>query len=458
MEDDTEQSVVKKESVENDDGERVVKLSLGKLIKSSEHIDKPLLIGVIEQYVLRNSELFTRLGIIMHLIIMRCVEENRSLPPKFCDDEFIAQAANWAGWRNQLHPLIVWAVGQYGPLLLPDVPVGKSWLLGYIVTMFRGNTITSIKGKWSALIKDSINGFARVVLQEDTTLSDQQIDRIKREIHRQILSPASQRPDTAPLLQPNALELVRFHRQGFRCVGENPLTKFYIATNKGHYHHFVLHFGHCLRRQEDMENEWNANHLPTDRIGLTKRTPLPFYNSGTRKSVQIDQKGLYYILRSYVQAGGDLIHNGAPWFPNGYNSFQPYYQQWVRYIFDIDAVIDGRKRFKLDKVGITTSGVRASVHYRNMPRRNVPNNPDHDNESLAQSIAYLSLNHHGDDDTELGNDFVNIGIDNEDDYTIMSWTISLMILMLMLMIQLLPVLLTTMRIMSLGENPCLITS
>ncbi len=105
MEDDTEQSVVKKESVDNDKGERVIKLSLGKLIKSNEHIDKPLLIGVIEQYILKNSELFTRLGIIMHLIVMCYVQENRSLPPKFCDEEFIAHAANWFGWRNQLHPL-----------------------------------------------------------------------------------------------------------------------------------------------------------------------------------------------------------------------------------------------------------------------------------------------------------------------------------------------------------------
>ncbi len=55
MEDDTKQSVVKKESVDNDKGERIIKLSLGKLIKSNEHIDKPLLIGVIEQYVLRTA-------------------------------------------------------------------------------------------------------------------------------------------------------------------------------------------------------------------------------------------------------------------------------------------------------------------------------------------------------------------------------------------------------------------
>ncbi len=90
--------------------------------------------------------------------------------------------------------------------------------------------------------------------------------------------------------------------------GDISLNKFYIAKNEQSYHHFVLHFGHCLRRQEDMENKWNANHLLAERIGLTKRTPLPFYKSGTHKSVQIDQKGLYYILRSYIRAGGDLIH------------------------------------------------------------------------------------------------------------------------------------------------------
>ncbi len=63
---------------------------------------------------------------------------------------------------------------------------------------------------------------------------------------------------------------------------------------------------------------------PRRTIGLKKRMPLPFYKSGDCKSVQVDQKGLYYILRSYVIAGDDLIHDGAPWMPAGYNSFNPY--------------------------------------------------------------------------------------------------------------------------------------
>jgi hypothetical protein len=55
--------------------------------------------------------------------------------------------------------------------------------------MFHGNTITLIKGKWSVVIKDSIDAFARVVLQD-----------LKKEICRQILSPASEHPNTAPYL------------------------------------------------------------------------------------------------------------------------------------------------------------------------------------------------------------------------------------------------------------------
>ena len=108
----------------------------------------------------------------MHLIIMHCIYENHELPNNFIDQDFIAQAAKWDGWRGQLFPLIRWIIDEYNDLLLPHVPLGKTWLIRYIVIMFHGNTITSIKGKWSAVIKDSIDAFARVVLQEDPTLSD----------------------------------------------------------------------------------------------------------------------------------------------------------------------------------------------------------------------------------------------------------------------------------------------
>jgi hypothetical protein len=74
--------------------------------------------------------------------------------------------------------------------------------------MFHGNIITSIKRKWSVVIKDSINSFHRVLLQDDPTMSDQQIEHEKKEILRQILSLAAQHPNSAPDLQPHPLELI----------------------------------------------------------------------------------------------------------------------------------------------------------------------------------------------------------------------------------------------------------
>jgi hypothetical protein len=74
----------------------------------------------------------------------------------------------------------------------------------------------------------------------------------------------------------------------------------------------------------------------------------------------------------------------------------------MRYIFDIDKIMTGRKRFKLDRVGITTSGVRVSVHFKNVPKLGVVNITDPDEQSLAQSIANLSLNPQ-DNDGSMGN-------------------------------------------------------
>jgi hypothetical protein len=71
MNDDNHQSVVTRDCDDGvGGGERVIKKYLSDLIKTNEHIDKALLISVIEHYFFKNTEIFTRLGIMMHLMVM----------------------------------------------------------------------------------------------------------------------------------------------------------------------------------------------------------------------------------------------------------------------------------------------------------------------------------------------------------------------------------------------------
>jgi hypothetical protein len=234
--------------------------------------------------------------------------------------------------------------------------------------------------KWKAVINDSINAYAIIHLRR---ASRQATDRIKKEIRRRILSPASNPPNNAPRLDGHAEELVTFHREGFRLSEGEPLTEAYIKRTKGSYRHYILHFGHCLRRQEDLEREWNATHSPKTKIKLKKRFPLPFFTIEKAKSLQIDKKGLYFIINEFRNTGGNLGANHPP-IPRGHNAFDHgLYCKWVRYLFYVDKVIDGTKMFKFSGVGTTTNAVSVSLHY---------NKPEWDEDvSLRQSIMALNL-------------------------------------------------------------------
>ena len=87
---------------------------------------------------------------------------------------------------------------------------GRPWLLGYIKSMYQGNIVASIKGKWIALINDSITSFVRIHRVDET----QQVkDRTTHELNRMILTPAHPRPNTAPNLEEEeaAMMLLVFH-------------------------------------------------------------------------------------------------------------------------------------------------------------------------------------------------------------------------------------------------------
>ena len=53
----------------------------------------------------------------------------------------------------------------------------------------------------------------------------------KREIRRQIFTPGADRPNTAPNLDQEAINLVKFHRRGFRLQGNQILDKIYINNS-----------------------------------------------------------------------------------------------------------------------------------------------------------------------------------------------------------------------------------
>ncbi len=87
MEDTAGTQVVNKDDLEQGGGERVTHTNTtypAFLIKTSEHINKDMYINIVQQYVINNSEIFTGLGIFMHIIAMQCVkEENTTLPQNF---------------------------------------------------------------------------------------------------------------------------------------------------------------------------------------------------------------------------------------------------------------------------------------------------------------------------------------------------------------------------------------
>ena len=124
------------------------------------------------------------------------------------------------------------------------------------------------------------------------------------------------------------------------------LTEYYYINC-----HFILHFGHCLCRQEDLEREWNATHSPKRKIKLKKRFPLPFFIIEKAKSLQIDKKGLYFIINEFCRTGGNLGANHSP-ILSDHNAFNHgLYCEWVKYFFYIEKIMDGTKMFKFSGIG-----------------------------------------------------------------------------------------------------------
>ena len=378
---DDDSCIVVEDDTKADDGERVIKLCFSSLIRF--HRRNPTIkahfIDIVQRFVINNTEIAVRASMLLHYIVMDCIRTNRDLPTDFCSRRFIGQVVNFTRRPPLLSDEVIAALGN--PFEPPFDLSGRAWLFGYLETTIHGNIESSTMLKWKAVINDSIDAYAIIHLRR---ASRKATDRIKKELRRQIFSPASNPPNNAPQLDGHAIELVTFHRQGFLLSeDQRPLTEYYIKNTKGSYRHYILHFGHCLHRQENLEREWNATHSPKRKIKLKKRFPLPFFTIEKSKSLQIDKKGLYFIINEFRKTGGDFGANHPP-IPRGHNAFdRGLYCEWIKYLFYIDKLIYGTKMFKFSGVGITTNAVSASLHY---------NKPEWDEDvSLHQSIMALNL-------------------------------------------------------------------
>lgn len=113
---------------------------------------------------------------------------------------------------------------------------------------------------------------------------------------------------------------------------------------------------------------------------------------------------MFWILKEFGKAGGQLHHPDAPNMPTQYNSFSAAdYHRWMHYIFCINQIL-GSKPFKSNGVGITTNAVSASVHFV------VPQQDDPDDElSMTDSIWQLALNDPQDADEQCDENDNGIG-------------------------------------------------
>ena len=160
---------------------------------------------------------------------------------------------------------------------------GQAWLIDNLVVMFAANIRTSIQAKWRAVVNDSIQSFKQI--HDIDAKSD-----LLKEIKRLIFNPSSS-PSTTHLhpLTEETWALVDFHRHGFQLHDSDSSLDDGYFKNEELYHHHVFHFGKCLERQCELEQIHG--------LDLKKRLPLPMCAMGQRNSIQIDKKGLYWILR-----------------------------------------------------------------------------------------------------------------------------------------------------------------
>jgi len=329
---------------------------------------------------------------------MMCVSESIPVPENFLQQSFLSHALNWSfasklerisnqtlrdavAGRFTYHESDSRRVNPATRFVIPyDGMFGQAWLIDNLVVMFSANIRTSNQAKWRAVVNDSIQSFKQI---HDL---DAKSDLLK-EIKRLIFNPSSS-PSTIPLhpLTEETWALVDFHRHGFHLHDTEASLDDAYFRNEELYHHHVFHFGKCLERQCELEQMHG--------LDLKKRLPLPMCAMGQRNSIQIDKKGLYWILCELKK------RCGASGRYRGHLPFQLFqtlekqqamftsisYKQWIHRLFHINDLLS-RGKFFLDKgVGLTTDGVQVSIHYSKI----VSVHPDAKKKPIKSAVARVN--------------------------------------------------------------------
>ncbi len=152
----------------------------------------------------------------------------------------------------------------------------------------------------------------------------------------------------------------------------------------------VFHFGKCLERQCELEIQHKQP--------FPKRMPLPMCKIGQRHSINIDKKGLYWILREmkkrYLALGRFPPNLSEARFNNLVSQQQQFthdmYHDWITRLFRIQDVIRGGKHFSKTGIGVTTDGVQISVHFTKV----IDNNPGAKKKPIRSVRAHVNSKRH----------------------------------------------------------------
>lgn len=271
---------------------RVIKHSLHRLTRGNQ-----ALATTIERLVIMNSRIAVRGSMVMNHLVIYCTANDIPLP--VLDQNLIYDAFNFCprkgfdSIKNEHLRHVVKETKHVFPNPSDGDVALRGVLIGHLVNQYTANIKSSIVGKWYSVIKNSINTHLKIYYPE---VDGKERKNMFNKINKRITRPQPDQDDEE-YLDEAALELVQFHRSGFGVDDDGWVNNIFIdnkmQTAEG-ISNLIQHFSQCLLLQCNAETEYFDGENC-----LRKQTALPEFCIG-RKSINIDQKGLYYLVKQYM--------------------------------------------------------------------------------------------------------------------------------------------------------------